>query len=168
MAADIPQLAPTPLAGRAGFLLSQLGFHTAQRFAEHLAPLGLQPKHFGLLMHVSRGEGRSQQQLADALAIHRNVMVGLMDDLEDRGLTERRRHPSDRRAHAVYLTAAAHGLLARAQRSADTFEAEVLAPLDEADRTHLIALLQRLAEHAGLPAGIHPGLQRADSQAADR
>ncbi|MGH3600448.1 MAG: MarR family winged helix-turn-helix transcriptional regulator [Pseudonocardiaceae bacterium] len=58
------------------------------------------------------------------MGIHRNVMVGLVDELEDRGLIERRRHPADRRAHAIHLTAAAHDLLRRAQRVADEHEAE--------------------------------------------
>jgi DNA-binding MarR family transcriptional regulator len=147
-----------PLAGRASFLLSQLGAYSAHEFAKRLAPLGMRPGHFGLLMHLSRGEGQSQQRLADAMGIHRNVMVGLVDELEDRGLIERRRHPADRRAHAIHLTAAAHDLLDRAQRVADEHEAELLAGIGEDDRTYLIALLQHLAEHTGLPSGVHPGL----------
>jgi DNA-binding MarR family transcriptional regulator len=147
-----------PLAGRASFLLSQLGAYSAHDFAKRLAPLGMRPGHFGLLMHLSRGEGQSQQRLADAMGIHRNVMVGLVDELEDRGLIERRRHPADRRAHAIHLTGAAHDLLGRAQRVADEHEAELLAGIGEDDRTYLIALLQHLAEHTGLPSGVHPGL----------
>ena len=147
-----------PLAGRASFLLSQLGAYSANEFANRLAPLGMRPGHFGLLMHLSRGEGQSQQRLADAMGIHRNVMVGLVDELEDRGLIERRRHPADRRAHAIHLTGAAHDLLGRAQRVADEHEAELLAGIGEDDRTYLIALLQHLAEHTGLPSGVHPGL----------
>ena len=147
-----------PLADRASFLLSQLGAHSAHGFAKRLAPLGMRPSHFGLLMHLSRGEGQSQQRLADAMGIHRNVMVGLVDELEDRGLIERRPHPADRRAHAIHLTAAAHDLLRRAQRVADEHEAELLAGIGEDDRTYLIALLQHLADHTGLPTGVHPGL----------
>ncbi len=147
-----------PLTERAGFLISQIGFYAAQRFADRLAPLRLQPKHFGLLVHVSTSEGQSQQRLADAMAIHRNTMVGLVDDLEDRGLIERRRHPGDRRAHAVHLTDAARDLLVQAQRVADEQDAELLAPLDETDRAQLISLLQRIAEYTGLPPGVHPNL----------
>jgi DNA-binding MarR family transcriptional regulator len=147
-----------PLAGRANFLLSQLGFQIAQTFATRLLPLGIAPNHFGLLMHLDRGEGRTQQQLADALGIHRKVMVGLLDDLEQRGLAERRQHPGDRRAHAIYLTAAARELLPRARGIADQHEEEVLAALDADERAQLIAVLQRLADHAGNLPGVHPGL----------
>ena len=150
-----------PLTGRANFLLSQLGFHIAQTFAGRLAPLGIAPNHFGLLMHLERGEGQTQQQLADALGIHRKVMVGLLDDLEGRGLVERRRHPDDRRAHAIHLTGAARELLPRARRVADEHEDEVLATLDAGERAQLVAVLQRLAEHTGNPPGVHPGLRHA-------
>jgi DNA-binding MarR family transcriptional regulator len=150
-----------PLADRANFLLSQLGFHVAQTFAARLAPLGIAPNHFGLLMHVERGEGRSQQQLADALGIHRKVMVGLLDDLEQRGLVERRRHPGDRRAHAIHLTGAARQLLPLAREVADQHEDEVLAALDAGERVALIAALQRIAGDTGSPPGVHPGLETA-------
>jgi DNA-binding MarR family transcriptional regulator len=159
MADVTPRATDHSLAGRASFLLSQLGAHSAHGFAQRLAPLGMRPSHFGLLMHLSRGEGQSQQRLADAMGIHRNVMVGLVDELEDRRLIERRRHPADRRAHAIHLTAAAHDLLRRAQRVADEHEAELLAGISEDDRTHLIALLQHLVDHTELPPGVHPGLR---------
>ena len=165
--ADVTQPSP-PLAGRASFLLSQLGTRNAQEFANRLAPLGLRPSHFGLLMHLARDEGQSQQQLADVLGIHRNAMVGLVDDLENRGLIERRRHPTDRRAHAIHLTAAARELLPRAQHAADEQERQLLAGIEEADRTYLIALLQRLADHTGLSPGVHPGLRDGEPPASRR
>jgi DNA-binding MarR family transcriptional regulator len=111
-------------------------------------------------MHLSQDEGQSQQRLADLMGIHRNVMVGLVDNLEELGLIERRRHPADRRAHALHLTAAAHELLPRAQRAADEHEARLLAGIDAADRDYLVALLRRLADNAGLTSGVHPGLSR--------
>ncbi len=153
--------ASRPLSERPGFLLSQLGAHGAERFAERLRPLGLAPRQFGLLTHLSAAGGQSQQQIADAMRIHRNVMVGLVDDLEARGLVERRRHAGDRRAHAVHLTSGARDLLTRAQHAADEHDAEVLAALDEGERGQLTSLLQRMAQAAGLVPGVHPGLRRS-------
>lgn len=146
------------LTGWVSFLLSQLGAQSARRFAERLAPLGVQPSQFGLLMLLRQREGQSQRQLADALGLHRNVMVGLVDELETRGLVERRRHPADRRAHAIHLTPAAHELLTRAVGIADEQDADLLAGLDADDRARLLALLQRLAESTGSRPGVHPGL----------
>lgn len=147
-----------PLTERAGFLLSQLGFYSADRFAQRLAPLGLHPRNFGLLTHLLQADGQTQQQLAEKIGVHRNVMVGLIDGLEARGLVERRRHPVDRRAHAVHLTATARSVLAQGEQAADEHDAELLAPLNEDDREQLIALLQRLAADTGLQPQTHPGL----------
>ena len=149
-----------PLSERPTFLLSQVGHYAAARFAERLAPLGLQNRHFGLLSHLAAADGQTQQQLADTMGIHRNVMVGLVDDLEARGLVQRRRHPADRRAHALHLTPAARDLLGQAQHAADEHDAELLAGFDDSDRARLITLLQRVAGHARLPAGVHPSLRQ--------
>ena len=157
-----PAAAPaaTPLNERPTFLLSQIGHYAAARFAELLAPLGLQNRHFGLLIQLAAGEGQTQQQLADTMGIHRNVMVGLVDDLEDRGLVQRRRHPADRRAYALHLTPAARDLLGQAQHAADEHDAEMLAGLDDTDRARLLTLLQHIAGHAGLLPGVHPTLRQ--------
>ena len=166
---DSTQRAPRRLlADRASFLLSQLGARSAHEFATSLAPLGIRPSHFGLLMHLSEDEGQSQQRLADALGIHRNAMVGLVDDLQDRGLVERRRHPTDRRAYALHLTAAAHDLLANAQRAADEQDRQLLAGIEESERGQLVALLQRLADHLGLLPGVHPGLREHQPPSASQ
>lgn len=149
-----------PLDSRGVFLLSQIGQHVADRFTEQLARLDLDPAHFAVLGHLAASDGRSQQELADLLRVHRNAMVGLVDELEERALVTRRPHPDDRRAHAVHLTEKAHEALEAIQSEADALESEILAPLDESERTLLVPLLQRIAAHANLPAGIHPGLQR--------
>jgi DNA-binding MarR family transcriptional regulator len=146
------------LSRRAGFLLVQLGTHEHRRFAERLAGLGLHPRHFGMLSHLAAAEGGSQQALSNALGIHRSAVVALVDDLEQRGLAERRRDPDDRRAYTLYLTAHGRDVLADLERLADERESELLIALDAADRSRLIALLQRVAESQGLTAGVHPNL----------
>ena len=154
------QAAPAhQLSRRAGFLLVQLGTHRHRRFAERLAPLGLHPRHFGMLSQLAVNEGQSQQALSIALRIHRSAMVALVDDLEDRGLAERRRDPVDRRAYTLHLTRPGRKLLAELQRAADEDEAELLTALDASERSQLISLLQRVAESQGLTAGVPPNLE---------
>ena len=156
------------LSLRAGFLLVQLGTHAHRRFAERLAALELHPRHFGMLSHLAASEGQSQQALSMALGIHRSAVVALVDDLEQRGLAERRRDPVDRRAYTLYLTPAGRDLLADLKRIAAEHEAELLAALDASERSQLISLLQRVAESQGLAAGVHPNLEPrvGDDQAA--
>lgn len=151
--------ATTPLTERVGFLLSQLGFYASERFEQRLARLGLEPRHFGLLTHLSLHDGQTQQRLADAMGVHRNAMVGIVDELEQWELVQRQRHPSDRRAYAIHLTDAARNLLVQAQQVADEHDAELVAALDDRQRDQLITLLQTLAMHTELPAGVHPSLR---------
>jgi DNA-binding MarR family transcriptional regulator len=148
------------LDSRAVFLLSQIGYQVSYRFTERLARLDLDPAHFAVLGRLAAEDGRSQQELADLLRVHRNAMVGLVDELQERALVTRRPHPADRRAHAVHLTDHAREVLETVESEADALESEILAPLDEPERTLLLPLLQRIAAHADLPPGIHPGLQR--------
>jgi DNA-binding MarR family transcriptional regulator len=154
------QAAPAQgLSRRAGFLLAQLGTHAHRRFAERLARLDLHPRHFGMLSHLAAAEGQSQQALSIALGIHRSGVVALVDDLEHRGLAERRRDPDDRRAYTLYLTPRGRELLAELQRVAEEDEAELLTALNASERSQLISLLQRVAESQGLTAGVHPNLE---------
>lgn len=148
----------SPLFESAAFLLGQLGSHSAYRFDQLLAPLGIKPPQYGTLRLLEANDGRTQQQLCDMLGIHRNVMVSLIDALEKRGLVERRRHPADRRAHAVHLLPAGREAIARAAELADRLNAELLAPLEPEDRPRMLAMLQRIAIGTGLTPGVHPGL----------
>jgi DNA-binding MarR family transcriptional regulator len=161
---DPPSVQASParwLSRRAGFLLVQLGTNAHRRFAERLARLGLHPRQFGMLSHLAASEGQSQQALSNALGIHRSAVVALVDDLEQRGLAERR-DPVDRRAYTLYLTPAGREVLADLQRIADEHEAELMTALDASERSQLISLLQRVAESQGLATGVHPNLEPRD------
>jgi DNA-binding MarR family transcriptional regulator len=85
-------------------------------------------------------------------------MVALIDDLEARGLAERRPDPVDRRAYTLYLTPSGREVLAQLEQAADEHEADLLVALGEPERAELVSLLQRVAESQGLAAGIHPNL----------
>ncbi|WP_083905948.1 MarR family winged helix-turn-helix transcriptional regulator [Nocardia transvalensis] len=149
-----------PLSERTAFLVAQLGFEVGFRFSDALAPFGIGPRHYGMLRQLAARDGQTQQQLGDTLHIHRNVMVGLVDELEKRGLVERRKHPSDRRAYAVHLLPAAHELLARIEPIVQQIDGGLLTPLDEGERAALRGLLDKVVVAAGLAPGVHPGLVR--------
>src|SRR4051794_27397953 len=94
---------PDPASGL-GFLLSQVGAHSSARFAERLEPLGLKPPHAGILRVIKEADGLSQQALGERLGIFPSRLVTVLDELEERGLVERRDSPADRRSYALYLT----------------------------------------------------------------
>jgi DNA-binding MarR family transcriptional regulator len=148
------------LAGSVGFLLSKLGFMSASGFAAALEPENIHPGHFALLRMIKAAEGSSQNALGDSLHIPPSRMVALLDELEQRGLVERRRSPADRRINLVHLTDAGVSTLERAAVIAADWEARLCAGLDDDERATLAALLRRLAEGHDLPVGVHPGLAR--------
>jgi len=115
-----------------------------------------------MLSHLAAFEGQSQQALSNALGIHRSAVVALVDDLEQRGLAERRRDPADRRAYTLYLTPAGRDLLAELERTADERDVELLSALNASERSQLISLLQRVADSQGLTPGVHPNLDPED------
>jgi DNA-binding MarR family transcriptional regulator len=140
----------------AAFLLSKVGFDVARHFHAGLAAIGLEPRQFALLNYVALGEGQSQQALGEALRVPASRMVSIVDDLEQRGLLERRRNPDDRRAHALYLTPAGEQVLAEGRRVAMENEERICAPLAPEEREQLVGLLRRLAADQDMPIGVHP------------
>jgi DNA-binding MarR family transcriptional regulator len=144
------------LAGNIGFLLSKLGFLTAGGFAAKLAPLGINPGHFGLLRIVDQSEPRSQQALGQALGIPASRMVALVDELEEKDLLARVRDKTDRRVNTVQLTAKGRRLLGQAADAAAKWTDEFLAPLSAEEQDQLHALLTKLAATQTMPLGTHP------------
>lgn len=140
-----------------GFLISQLGAHAAQRFAQRIADLDLTPPQAGLLRAIAGQPGRSQQAIAAQLGTPATRLVAMIDDLERRGVLERRRNPDDRRLHAIHLTAEGTKLLGRLGRAAQAHTAELTTALDDDERDQLQKLLLRIAEQQELTPGVHPG-----------
>ncbi len=146
--------APSTLA----FLLSQVGIHASKRFAERIATVGLQPPLFRVLNLVDAAEGKSQQAIAAEIEIPPSRMVALVDELERRGLVERRPDPKDRRVRALFLTAEGRRTLARGREIAKQHEKELTQGMEPADRKRLVDLLQKIVDEQAIGKGVHPGL----------
>jgi DNA-binding MarR family transcriptional regulator len=157
-----PDKLPTVIRGAdsLAFLLAQVGAHASAKFAERLGKIGVVPAYAGILRLVQASEGISQQTLGSELRVLPSRLVLLIDDLEERGLVERRNHPTDRRSYALYLTDKGRETLKAIGRIAREHQDSLCAALDDRERAQLAGLLRRIAEHQGLRPGVHPGYGR--------
>ena len=115
--------------------------------SERLEPLGLSPRAWGVLSTLVESGPLTQIELAAATSTDRTAMTYLLDELEERGLLERRRNPEDRRSYLINLTSQGRrtqrGAAAELAKQADF----LLQPLAAAERKQLIDALTRIADH---------------------
>jgi len=105
--------------------------------------LGLQLRHVVALSYVLDHDSCPQQELADAFCMDANNVVLLLNELEQLGYVTRLRDPHDRRRHVVQLTPAGRTALKAAEVAQEAIEDQVLATLDEHERSTLRELLMR-------------------------
>ena len=137
---------PKELVESTVFLLKRLGFAAKDRSLAAYEDLGLHPYHHAVLLVLDEGSRETQGSIADALGYDRGQLVGLLDELQEQGLVERQRDPTDRRRHLVRMTPDGTKTLRRMRAIARRNEDEFLDPLSEEERAQLHTLLFRLAE----------------------
>jgi DNA-binding MarR family transcriptional regulator len=105
--------------------------HALRRaFDRRAAELGVTRAQWRVLAHLGRGPGQRQVELADRMDIEPITLCRIVDRLEESGLVERRRDPSDRRAWQLFLTRKAEPLVEKLHSLADILSDEVFAGMD--------------------------------------
>src|ERR1700726_1599425 len=124
-----------------GFRVARIARRLRQAVDGELAAYGLTEATWRPLAYVGRlGEGVRQRELAAALGIEGPSLVRLLDNLERRGLIERREQAGDRRVRGIYLTAPGRELQRRVLRISDSIQQRLLASADPDD----VAACERL------------------------
>jgi DNA-binding MarR family transcriptional regulator len=134
-------------------LLAQLGAHATARLNTRLAVLELAPAHAGIISILAETPGMSQCALAKSLGTLPSRMVAYVDELERKGLLERRPHASDRRNNALHLTKAGQAAYRSTSRLAQQHQQSLLAGLSSQQRMLLAELLSLIAKQQGLISG---------------
>jgi DNA-binding MarR family transcriptional regulator len=147
LAPRIPLITELPVISqpmrRSAALLDLLSRRMRAAGEKGLSTVGIRPRHL-LALTILRDRGESSQaDLAGTLLLDRTNLVGLLNDLENDGLIERRRSPEDRRRHTVVLTGDGRELLARAEFVLAAAEDIVLANLTAKQRDTLYELLAK-------------------------
>jgi DNA-binding MarR family transcriptional regulator len=138
---------PEELLGSPLFLLARLGYTLKARLIEEFEQVGFSLYQYGVLTTLGQGACGTQAKIADLLDLDRSQLVGVLDELEERGLVERQRDPDDRRRHAVSLTSEGKRELVKLRKLVKRIEEAVLEPLDERSRDSLHKALLTLALH---------------------
>ena len=95
---------------------------------------------------------RTQAALAQAISADKSRIIGVLDDLQQRGLIQRRPDAADRRVHLLSLTPAGDRLRRSAEAAIRASEEEVLATLPPEDREVFLRSLKSLYERYRAPA----------------
>ena len=138
---------PRELVQSTSFLLKRLGWEVRDRVHDGYEAAGASPFHFTVLAVLDEGARETQATIADALGYDRSYLVGLLDELEERELIERKRDPADRRRHLVNLTPAGKKTLAKLRALQASIDDDFFVALDPDERATLHALLHRLATY---------------------
>jgi MarR family transcriptional regulator, lower aerobic nicotinate degradation pathway regulator len=143
--ARIPVGPPSALVSSTPHLMKRLAMLQKDRAVSAFEETGLSPYHYAVLALLEEEPPETQAMIADALGYDRSHLVGMLDELEERGLVERKRDPGDRRRHLVTLTPDGKRMATKLRSIVTKLEDEFLAPLDDEDRKTLHRLLLRLA-----------------------
>jgi MarR family transcriptional regulator, transcriptional regulator for hemolysin len=130
-----------------GFRVARIARRLRQAVDAELRVLGLTEATWRPLVYVRRlGDGVRQKELATALSIEGPSLVRLLDNLERRGLIERRADETDRRARGIHLTRTGRDLAKRAAKVGGEIQARLLANVPPAELLacqHVLASIER-------------------------
>lgn len=146
--AELAPDTPEPLRESIGFLITRVQFRMHRDFQASLAPLGIEPQHFGILVALESTGPVSQSELARVFAVSGAHMVKLIDELEERDLVARRKVATDRRAHVIEMQPAGRAAVRRGRPIAARTVEDRFAPLTAAEVARLVALVLALVTAA--------------------
>jgi DNA-binding MarR family transcriptional regulator len=107
--------------------------------------LGISPASMKTLLRLEPGQGVPMRDLADFWGCDASYVTSLADALEERGLVERRPHPTDRRVKMIALTE--EGMAARSEAFDVLYEPpSSFGALTAAEQRQLRDLLRKVAD----------------------
>lgn len=117
--------------------------HLQARSIAASEPFGLPLGSLTVMSLISGNPGSSQKQLADWAGITGPGLVGIVDDLERRGLVTRIRSKEDRRRNMLVLTEAGCQQMTTMFATVTEIEAPLRDALGPEDMARFVALLDK-------------------------
>jgi DNA-binding MarR family transcriptional regulator len=131
-----------------GLLLRRAHWHAAAVMGDALRPLGIELRHFAVLIELVNHGPTVQRDLAAATGSDKAGIMRVVDDLERKGLAVRKSVPGDRRVREVEITPQGLELFDTAHVAAEPLAERLVAALGPGEPEQLTELLIRLAHPA--------------------
>lgn len=130
-----------------GWDINETAHAMRKAFDRRASELGITRAQWRVLAHLDHRPGQRQVDLAERLDIEPITLCRIVDKLEEAGLVERRRDPSDRRAWQPFLRDKAAPLVVKLNTLAETFTTDVFGNLDPQELEQTRNLLARIREN---------------------
>jgi MarR family transcriptional regulator, lower aerobic nicotinate degradation pathway regulator len=126
-----------------GLLLRRAHWHAAAVMSEALRPLGIELRHFAVLIVLVNRGPTEQRDLVEATGSDKAGIMRVVDDLERKGLAVRKSVPGDRRVRAVEITPKGLELFDAAHVAAQPLAERLVSVLGPGEAGALTDLLTR-------------------------
>jgi DNA-binding MarR family transcriptional regulator len=124
-----------------GYVVRRAQVWIFQDFKRALKELDMTPAQFSVMKIVAANPGIVQARVAEVLCIERARLVQMLDRLEAARLIDRTRSATDRRSHALHLTAEGARVLERLEERIEAHERNVVARIGVKGKSDLLRLL---------------------------
>ncbi len=136
------------LQNSVGYSLRRAQFSTYKEFNSAMHLLDIRPSQFAVLSLIHANPGLRQSAISSALGIQKTNFVALLDKLEDRGLTERRKLHGDRRSSALYLTETGEAFVTNMHAAHRSMEKKLAQRLGPKRTRQLLSLVHEFTARA--------------------
>lgn len=138
---------PTPrLDESLGYLVRKAHHAIVGRLEERLASRRISASTWSFLRRLWDEDGMTQRELASALGLTPPTAVSAIDNLQRRGLVERRLSGTDRRKRHIFLTDKARHLIEELRHHATAVNDIAVADLTSAEAHQLMQYLHKVVD----------------------
>lgn len=134
------------MADSAGYLVNHVARLFYEELRKQIAPLGIVPGQFPILLTLWEQDGITQKALLEMIDIEQATMANTLNRMERDDLIVREVHPDDARSRNIYLTVKAKRLRDDAYAIASGINREALAGLNDDEKRIFLDYLRRIVE----------------------
>lgn len=124
-----------------GFKLAKVSQRMFELFADRLNQAGITSKQNGAMLIIHEHQNITQKEVATLQRVDQTTMGQIIDQLEEKRLVMRVKHPSDRRAYCLVLSDAGKELITSLWADMKCCESVFLQKLNEDEIQQLFRFL---------------------------